>query len=189
MVAREWPASFPGSPKIHSVDYASMWAGAHVRPIPASTPQLKREARWLKRSCAEFAAISEKEPWAGLTRVRGAEYLEAPSKAYLDLNEETFASEAGLPGYRQLDKTELPEGVSFGYEYETFCINSPVYCLHLLRKFILRGGKTLSRDMRAEKEAFYLRPNVLFVINASGTGFGDPKCFPTRGEQNQTYGC
>ena len=27
-----------------------MWAGAHVRPIPASTPQLKREAQWLKET-------------------------------------------------------------------------------------------------------------------------------------------
>lgn len=39
LVAREFPSQAD-----HSVDYASMWAGAHMRPIPASTPQLAREA-------------------------------------------------------------------------------------------------------------------------------------------------
>src|SRR3546814_20315543 len=72
-----------------------------------------------------------------------------------------------------LAPAEVPEGVVLAYEYDTFCINSPVYCEHLLRKFLLQGGKTLEKDLRSEWEAFTLRNDVILVVNASGTGFGD----------------
>lgn len=181
LVAREWPGSIPGAPHQHSVDYASMWAGAHVRPIPATTSQLQEEAKWLKRTVAEFDRLAAEEPASGVTRTLGVEYLEAPDQAYQQQEAASFKKETGLPGFKKYAKPELPEGVALGYEYETFCINSPVYCETLLRKFVLRGGKTMQKDLRSEWEAFSLADNVAFVINASGTGFGDPTCFPTRG--------
>ncbi|OAQ93390.1 FAD dependent oxidoreductase superfamily [Purpureocillium lilacinum] len=182
LVAREWPSSIPGAPARHSADYASMWAGAHVRPIPATTPQLRREAAWLRRAVAEFSRQVEAEPWCGVTRTPGVEYLEAPDQGYRQQTKETFERETGLGGYRKLAPAEVPEGVVLAYEYDTFCINSPVYCEHLLRKFLLQGGKTLEKDLRSEWEAFTLRNDVILVVNASGTGFGDAKSFPTRGQ-------
>ncbi|KAJ6439784.1 FAD dependent oxidoreductase superfamily [Purpureocillium lavendulum] len=182
LVAREWPASIPGAPARHSPDYASMWAGAHVRPIPATTPQLRREAAWLRRAVAEFARQVDAEPWCGVTRTPGVEYLESPDEGYRRQDKESFERETGLTGYRKLAPAEVPEAVVLGYQYDTFCINSPVYCENLLRKFLLQGGKTLRKDLRSEWEAFTLRDDVLLVVNASGTGFGDPKSFPTRGQ-------
>lgn len=158
-----------------------MWAGAHVRPIPASNPQLKREAKWLKETVEEFGAQIKAEPAMGLTSCLGIEYLEAPPPEYQQQTKQSFTDETGLPGYKKLGEAEVPEGVELGYEYQTYCINAPLYCSNLLRKYILQGGKTLERDIRTEWEAFVLRPNVEFVINASGTGFRDLKCFPTRG--------
>ncbi|KYK56546.1 hypothetical protein DCS_03546 [Drechmeria coniospora] len=182
LVAREWPASFPGAPSMHSVDYASMWAGAHVRPIPATTPQLQSEARWLKQAAVEFRRQVAAEPWCGVTCTMAVEHLEAPDQGYRNQDETSFARESGLRGYRKLPPSKLPDGVVLGYEYETYCINSPVYCGHLLRRFLLRGGKTMRRVLKSEWEAFSLRENTLFVVNASGVGFGDPKSFPTRGQ-------
>ncbi|OAQ73683.1 FAD dependent oxidoreductase superfamily [Pochonia chlamydosporia 170] len=182
LVAREWPASIPGAPPLHSVDYASMWAGAHVRPIPATTAQLKQEAKWLRQAVMEFDRQATEEPACGVTRTTGVEYLESPDQGYVQQDAASFASETGLSGYRKYSKSELPEGVALGYEYETFCINSPVYCESLLRQFLVQGGKTMKKDLKSEWEAFSLAANVLFVINASGTGFGDPNCFPTRGQ-------
>lgn len=181
IVAREWPTSIPGAPPKHSPDYASMWAGAHVRPIPATSPQLKREAKWLKQTVAEFGRQLDSEPGVGITRTLGIEYLDAPPAEYKQQTEQTFESETGISGYRLLDPTQVPVGVELGYEYPTFCVNSPVYCANLLRKFIAQGGKTLGRDLKSEWEAFSVCPNVKFVVNANGTGFGDDKCFPTRG--------
>lgn len=159
-----------------------MWAGAHVRPIPASTPQLRREARWLRETVGEFARLVEGRELSGLTACTGVEFLDAPPDAYVAVTPESFAAETGLPGYRRLGPGEVPEGVKLGFEYGTYCVNSPLYCGDLLRRFVLRGGKTLSRDLRSEWEAFSLREKVLFVVNASGTGFADLKSFPTRGK-------
>ncbi|KAI9151486.1 FAD dependent oxidoreductase superfamily [Paramyrothecium foliicola] len=182
LVSREWPVSIPGAPVSSSVDYASMWAGAHVRPVPATTPQLKREARWLKKTVAEFQRQLEAEPWAGIAQVPGIELLESPDEGYLMQNAETFGDETGLPGYRKFSKSELPAGVELGYEYETYCINAPLYCAHLLRQFILQGGVTMKRSLKTEWEAYTLRDNIQFVVNASGSGFSDAKSFPIRGQ-------
>ena len=181
LVSREWPTSIPGAPPTHTADYASMWAGAHVRPIPGTTPQLRREARWLKHTVAEFARQLEAEPWVGITRCQGVEFLDAPSPAYTRQTAASFEDESGIRGYRVLGRDEVPDGVELGFEYPSFCLNAPLYCANLLRRFLARGGRTLQRDLRSEWEAFSLRPQVKFVVNASGTGFGDTKCFPTRG--------
>ncbi|QPG94242.1 hypothetical protein C2857_005462 [Epichloe festucae Fl1] len=182
LVAKEWPAAIPGAPLRHSADYASMWAGAHVRPIPATTPQLRQEAKWLKATVAEFDRQVAAEPACGVTRAAGIEYLEAPDEGYLKQDASAFAAETGLSGYERYEPAELPDGVALGFEYDTFCINAPVYCEALLRKFLLMGGKTMKRDLKSEWEAFSITENVKLVINASGTGFGDPKVFPTRGQ-------
>jgi hypothetical protein len=181
IVAQEWPTSIPGAPTEHSVNYASMWAGAHVRPIPASTPQLKREAEWLKQTIGVFREQVEESSMIGVTKCKGIEFLEAPPKDYAAQTKESFTAESGLPEYRRLDGSELPEGVKIGYEYETYCLHAPVYCASLLRSFIVRGGKCLKRQLSNIWEAYSLFEDVELVVNASGAGFGDPKYFPTRG--------
>ncbi|KAI1260533.1 FAD dependent oxidoreductase [Xylariaceae sp. FL1019] len=182
MVARDWPDGVAGGPFHTSINYASMWGGAHVRPIPADTPQLRQEAVWLKKTAAELDRQRKSEPWLGISKTLGREYLEAPSPAYLRQDAKSFAEESGLAGYRALPLAELPSGVALGFEYQTYCVNPPLYCTNLLRKFIRRGGKTLHRTLRSPVEAFSLASNVALVVNASGIGFGDPKVFPTRGQ-------
>ncbi|CAH0047348.1 unnamed protein product [Clonostachys solani] len=182
LVAKEWPTSIPGAPETHSVNYASIWAGSHVRPIPATSTQLRSEATYLKQTVEEFERLLAVDPSVGLTRTVGVEYLDAPSPDYVSQTGARFEAESGLRGYRALGGTELPEGVALGFEYETFCINSPVYCRNLLRKLILQGGETLQRDLMSEWEAFSLVRDVELVVNASGVGFGDHLSFPTRGQ-------
>ncbi|CAH0033255.1 unnamed protein product [Clonostachys rhizophaga] len=182
VASHEWPTSIPGAPPSHSPDYASMWAGAHVRPIPASTPQLEREARWLKETVVRFAQQLEEEPSIGLTRTKGVEFLDAPPVEYQKQTKASFDSETGLGGFRFLSQGEMPDGVKLGFEYDTFCMNSPVYCANLLRRFIAHGGKTAQRALKSEWEGFAIRLNVKLVVNASGAGFGDAKSFPTRGQ-------
>ncbi|KAH7157350.1 FAD dependent oxidoreductase [Dactylonectria estremocensis] len=181
VVAREWPTSIPGAPIQHSADYASMWAGAHVRPIPASTPQLRREARWLKQTVAEFKRHLETDPSAGISQVAGVEYLGTSPPEYERQDTESFAGESGLLGYRRYPTHELPEGISLGFEYQTYCVNSPLYCGNLLRKFILQGGRTLHQDLKSPWEPYSWGPHIKTVVNSSGVGFGDPKCYPIRG--------
>lgn len=180
IVAREWPACAAGGASTHSVDYASAWAGAHVRPVPATTPQLQREARWLRRAVAELGRHADAEPWCGVTRTTGVELIDEPQLGYSFPDAAAFERESGLRGYRLLPASALPDGVALGFEYETFCINPPMYCEYFLWKFLLQGGKTMRWDL-SEWEACTLLQQVVIVVNASGTGFGDHECFPTRG--------
>ncbi|KAJ4179170.1 hypothetical protein NW755_012638 [Fusarium falciforme] len=182
IVSRDFPTCTPGAPTTHAVDYASVWAGAHVRPIPASTPQLAREAAWLKQTVQHLRGQAEREPWIGITPLPGVEYLETPDEAYQTWLGGSFEAETGLMGFRELPTSALPQGVAQGFEYQTFCLNAPVYCTGLLRKFLLQGGRTLKRNLASEWEGFSVAPDVAAVINASGVGFGDLKCFPTRGQ-------
>lgn len=158
-----------------------MWAGAHVRPIPGSTPQLRREAKWLKQTMVEFKRHLESDPSAGISQVPGVEYLGTSPPEYEEQDAETFTRESGLLGYRKYADSELPEGIRFGFEYQTYCVNSPLYCGNLLRKFILHGGQTLQRDIKSPWEPYSWGSHIKAVINASGVGFGDPKCYPIRG--------
>jgi hypothetical protein len=187
LVSREWPTSIPGVPIKHSVDYASMWAGAHVRPIPASSPQLRREAAWLKHTVGIFEEQLRSDPSVGVTKCKGVELLEAPPPEYERQTEQTFSSETGLQNYRKYDLIDLPINVKLGYEYDTYCVNAPVYCANLLRQFIVRGGRCVQDNLSGERDAYSVAPNVGLVINASGTGFGDVKCFPTRGRSLYSF--
>ncbi|KAH7037033.1 uncharacterized protein B0I36DRAFT_313174 [Microdochium trichocladiopsis] len=183
IVAREWPHAVAGIETDTSANYASMWAGAHVRPIPVNGDvQLDREAQWLKSTCETFKRQVVEEPWIGVTAVRGREYLEAPPESYVSQTAESFGQETGLPGYRRLAEGELPEGVKLGFEYDTYCVNSPLYCASLLKKFLLCGGRTAVRQLASVAEAFAVCADVRLVVNASGSGFGDPAYFPTRGQ-------
>lgn len=159
-----------------------MWAGAHVRPIPGSTLQLLAEGQWLAHTYTVFEEIAKEEPWAGVKKLEGIEYLANPPQDYIAVAEgHEKGLYASMPGYKRLAKEELPEGVSLGFRYDTFCVNSPVYCSSLLRKFRMRGGKIARKSLVSEREAFALGKDVRCVINASGLGFGDSKTFPTRG--------
>lgn len=159
-----------------------MWAGAHVRPIPGNTPQLLREGKWLAHTYDVFERIAEEEPWAGVRKVEGVEYFAKPLPDYVAVAQgRDQGLYASTPGFRQLGREELPRDVVLGFRYDTYCVNSPVYCMSLLRKFRMRGGKILRRSLVSEREGFTLAENVMCVVNASGMGFGDQKTFPTRG--------
>lgn len=181
IVSKEWPTSIPGAPTHHSIEYSSMWAGAHVRPIPGTTEQLRQEGLWLKQTVSKFNSLLKAGNQIGLALAPAIEVFEAPGNGYKAQTAESFEADSGLKGYRELTAEELPNGTVFGFEYESYCINSPVYCGDLLRKFIIAGGKTINATLRSVDEASIITPNVQFVVNASGIGFNDSKVFPIRG--------
>ena len=173
LVARDFPADT-------SINYASPWAGAHYRPVPGSSPQALKEANQAQRTYDFLKRVSAEEPGAGVEFIQGIEHLEAPPPEYLDKQsvQNVFSH---LDGFRALQKEEVPAGVVWGVQYGTYVVNSPVYCAHLLRKFVLKGGETRQYTLANLKEAFSLAVGVKTVINCSGTGIEDPKSFIIRG--------
>ncbi|KAJ5371008.1 uncharacterized protein N7496_007100 [Penicillium cataractarum] len=173
LVARDFPSDT-------SINYASPWAGAHYRPVPGSSPQALREANQALRTFNYIKKVATEEPAAGIKLVQGIEHLEAPPPEYLD--SQSVSNVYHFEDFRSLEAEEVPAGVKWGVEYGTYVINSPVYCAHMLRKFIVKGGRTQKYTFVNINEAFALADNVKTVVNCSGTGFGDPKSFIIRGK-------
>ncbi|KAJ5546127.1 D-amino-acid oxidase [Penicillium frequentans] len=174
LVARDFPSDT-------SVNYASPWAGAHYRPVPGSSPQALREAGQAQRTYEFMKRVAADEPGAGVKFIQGVEHLEAPPNEYLDAQSVLNVYEH-LDGFRHLTSDEMPEGVKWGAQYISYVVNSPVYCAHMLRKFVLKGGDTRQYNLANIKEAFSLASNVSAVVNCSGVGFEDPKSFIIRGQ-------
>lgn len=120
------------------------------------------------------------EPACGVKFGDGYDFLADPSDAYLQLK----GGYGDREGFRLLEKHELPAhlGITFGCTYRRWCLNPPVYCAYLLRKFVIRGGKLLKKTLLFLEEGFSLAPAVNVVVNCSGYGFGDPNVYPVRGK-------
>lgn len=172
-------------PNTTSINYATPWAGAHYRPVPGQTPQIVQEAAWAKRTYEVFQRIAAEEPAAsGVQFLLGEEYLQTPPPEYLDALADVSKSAYGhlQGGFERLNPDEIRNSaVRLGIRYWTYCVNSPVYAAYLLRKFVLKGGRTREHTLVVPDEAFSLEPNVTTVVNCSGMGFGDPKSFIIRG--------
>lgn len=177
-------------------------------PHPSSPPSLHREHAFSVATFARMRRLHAAHPdTAGITFLKGIEYVEAPGPEYRSLSTAAEPNRLGLPGFRLLRDDELPADgrVAWGCEYDTWCVNPMVYCAFLLRRFALRGGRLLRRELRHPAEAFALfsspssssssppssfyspplagDPAVAAVVNASGTGLvPDAAVTVTRGQ-------
>ena len=171
----------------YTADYASMWAGAHYRPIPRSTRQLEDEAQLATTTAEMMRSIAKNAPEAGVAAMPGVEYLEEPPDENLKMK--TGDVYAGLGDeFRVLHKSELPAGVKWGCEYQTYCVNVPVYCRWMIRKFQGQGGRILRHRLEEPEAAFEVAQKLdlkgaAIVINCSGRNFDrDPKMKIIRGQ-------
>lgn len=171
IVARDWPSD-------ESIHYTSPWAGAHGRHIPAETPLQIQHERFMRLTDAVLQAQAT-DPASGVEFMDGYDFLAKPSSAYIHRR----GGYGNSAEFRLLGQSELPVnmGITFGAKYRTWCLNPPVYCAYLHRRFLLRGGKTIKKTLTCAEEAFTVAANVSVVVNCSGFGFGDPNMFPIRG--------
>ena len=170
-----------------TASYASMWAGAHYRPIPAGSPQLKYEMELAWQTNEVMKRIAKTSPQSGVQTMQGVEYLEKPPPENLALK--TGDVVAGVDDdFRVLANNELPEGVTWGCEYQAYCVNVPVYCTWLLKRFQDRGGIVVQRTLKTADDAFLVAEQASFgqaevVVNCSGHNFDlDPKMKVIRGQ-------
>ena len=173
IVARDLPGT-------ESIDYASPWSGAHYRPIPDVTPQGIHEASLARRTYEHFKTYAAGNPDASISFITGMDWLESPGEEYLTAK----TRYQDIDEFRVLGPEELPTGVKWGASYKTWCVNTPVYLSHLMRRFLLNGGSVIQIQLKSLSEAFTIQENVRTVINCSGVGFDDPASFITRGMFN-----
>lgn len=182
IIAAEVPTTKTPSP-----DYASMWAGAHYRPIPGTTRQLSDEFDMGLRTAQIMKQIAREIPEAGVGIMPGVEYLENPPEEIKELR--TGDVYAG-PGdeFRVFDEKELPKGAKWGCEYQSYCVNIRTYSRWLLDGFLSKGGQIVQHRLTSATEAFeYARKSgmgdVSTVVNCSGRNFDqDDKMKIIRGQ-------
>ncbi|OIW22281.1 FAD dependent oxidoreductase-like protein [Coniochaeta ligniaria NRRL 30616] len=183
VIAKDFPAPSETIDSLASINYTSPWGGAHNRWIPPPLGSA-REHDMAVKTYSRMVALSKTNPEAGITFMKGIEYIEAPGPEYAELTEQR-AKELKMPGFRLLRADEFPdENVKWGCEYYTWCVNPMVYCAFLLRRLVHRGGKIIKRELREPTEVYAMRElgSVRTVVNASGIGFGDRDVYPTRGQ-------
>ena len=168
---------FPTDPPHPS--YATTNAGAHYRPIPATTQQLKDESQLAQFTHEKFKKLAIAKPELGVKLLEGIDYVSGDAApAYKALLPEYTS----VDGFRVLRKDEMPAGVEFGARYDSYTVDTETYMFHLLRRFRIDGGQLLRKHLDSASEAFYFEGrDVRLVINCSGMGFGDPKSFIIRG--------
>lgn len=192
IVAAEFPSQSPAETgksvqdSTSSADYASMWAGAHYRPIPFLSPsnpaypslspqqcrfhaQLANEHNLTLHTAETMRRLARSEPRSGVQIVTGGEYLERPPVENLSLR--TGDVYAGIDDkFTVLDQDELDTmntkhaqpttsgKVKWACEYETYVVNVHLYCQFLLDKFIKAGGRTIKRRLHELSEALDILP-------------------------------
>lgn len=194
IIARDFPTPFALIDPKAQINFTSPWGGAHNRWVPPpidgqAQPNDLRDHRLALATFRRMKSVQASSPDAGITFMKGVEYLENPSPEYRALaregSGEGSAKALGLEGFRVLEGSELPDDkVSLGLEYDTWCVNPMVYCSFLLNRFVFRGGRILRREITRPEEVFEMRDlggPIRAVVNASGMGFNDPKSFIIRG--------
>jgi hypothetical protein len=182
IVARDFPSPFETVDHREKINYTSQWAGAHNRWVFPTNEMDRRDHKMALETFHHMKAICKRSPEAGITFMKGIEYLEDPPAAYSELTDES-AKKLGIERFKLLSKDRLPDKVTWGCEYQTWCVNPMVYCSYLLRRLVVGGCRTFQREFRSPLEAFTMKDlgHVQAVVNCSGTGFGDPDVFITRG--------
>ena len=183
-MAKDFPTAFETADPKALINYTSLWAGAHNRWVIPTNPSEERDHAMALTTFRHMENTSRSHPESGITFLKGIEYYETPSRIHRNLTVER-AHELGIEDFSIL-KDNIPNKVTLGYEYRTWCVNPMVYCMFLLRSFSIGGGKFQQVELRDPREILAVKgfEAVKAVINCSGIGFGDPAVFPTRGDDS-----
>ncbi|GAV56371.1 hypothetical protein ZYGR_0BB01480 [Zygosaccharomyces rouxii] len=173
-------------------EYTSPWAGAHFRPFPhkpESWDSDTREANYTRVTQQFFERFAALNPDSTIRFSKGTDWLEEPSKEYSELGAGYNAD--SLKDFKLLEK--LPDGVKFGAEYSTFCLDAPEY-LKFLQNAIEQLCKLQNIQLHFVRLTLpslkYIRelyPDVSLVFNATAYGLQynggyDPACYKIRGQ-------
>ncbi|CEF75981.1 hypothetical protein FGSG_10537 [Fusarium graminearum PH-1] len=182
IIARDFPSDT-------SINYATPWAGAHYRPCPGYSPQLLQEAKWAKKTYDILDSWPEKDKLtAGVEFMPGEEFFESPAPEYVDVAEDVSKSvyshlESSFQLFSRGELDAMGDSLTtLGFSYRTYSLNSPLYASFLLRRLQSRGSRVRQYTLTSLEEVFSIQDSVSVLINCSGTGFGDNKVFPIRGQ-------
>lgn len=178
IIATEFPDKYD-----EKSQYTSPKAGAHWRSTAGSDKRLQ-----------QYDAISFKV-FEKLHQTHVAQHggiIKIPSFDVYDTKDAAQADHDPwfkdiVPDFRYMTEEQLPPNTIFGFQYQTYTFNSPLYLNWLLRTFLSLGGQTKTRHIKHVDDLFEQNSDSL-VINCSGLGarvlggVNDEAVYPTRGQ-------
>ncbi|OAQ68646.1 FAD dependent oxidoreductase superfamily [Pochonia chlamydosporia 170] len=167
-----------------AIEYSSPRAGAHFRPTPVNNEKDALENTYMHQTFDKLKHVSESDTSSGVEFIPAVEYFES------DLSAKDMEMFSSWPGFRILKPSELPKSsIKAGLTYDAWVLNSPVYLKWLQRKAEDNGVVFVRETLTAIPEAVFVATRYRedlappeIVVNASGIGFGDAACFPSRGQ-------
>ncbi|KAG6808549.1 hypothetical protein H0H92_003759 [Tricholoma furcatifolium] len=168
--------------------YTSHWAGAH------HVLNMSEDARQQKMDLATFQVMWElsapgTETEQYFKRLVQTEYYTDP-KLLPPLDR--------MPGYQNIDPSELPPGVALGSTFETLTIDTPRYLVYLANRFTAAGGVIVRASVQHINQVLEggagiftgatapTSPAAVLVCTGLGTrflgGIEDKNMYPIRGQ-------
>ncbi|KAK9760752.1 hypothetical protein K7432_014894, partial [Basidiobolus ranarum] len=141
-------------------DYTSPWAGANWNSFAEKDDCKLHEFE--KIAFNRFKEL-EKFPEAGIKSFLGINYYDKKPSDWCAPWFSTFSKE-----YSNMDSSKLPDGVEFGFEFQTLCVNTQQYLVWLQKRFEENGGTIEQRKLEDIRDAFEIDDHVSAVINCTG---------------------
>ncbi|KIM21924.1 hypothetical protein M408DRAFT_333181 [Serendipita vermifera MAFF 305830] len=171
-------------PGDRALEYTSPWAAVNYAPVSEKGTAAEE---WDRLSWAEFWRLAHESPEAGIHIQKKISYCLTDSGKDKDVWFKDLT-----PNYRFLDESELPPGVKWGKECDTFCIDPAIYLPYLKIRCISQGIQFKRVNLSHIKEAFSLHGNTSglasVVINCTGVlasklgGVEDDSVVPVKGQ-------
>ncbi|KAJ4492418.1 hypothetical protein C8R41DRAFT_765438, partial [Lentinula lateritia] len=141
--------------------WASPWAGAGWRPhIGTSDEDIEMQ----KQSFRYMWKLAETDPESGLKRIKSIDYFDQ----VMDVSQVWYKE--FMPSCKQIPSTELPRGVTLGFEYRTVVVTPLTYLEWLKNRLSSSGTSFVRKELTHISEVRDVVPQVDFVVNASGVG-------------------
>ncbi len=164
-------------PGDYDIEYCSPWAGANYMPV---SPKGSRAAQWDRDTWAPLEKLARDCPEAGVhfqdctILSRSKDQGSATAKWFNELLSLEPWFKDVVPGFRVLQKEELPEGVTSATRFTSVCINTAVYLSWLVSQ-CLGNGVVFKRAVfkhisDATRSDVHSGGKVDVVVNATGLG-------------------
>ncbi|KAF3038537.1 hypothetical protein E8E12_008254 [Didymella heteroderae] len=176
------------------IDYASPWAGANFMPMSA-----KPGSRWERATWPYLKRLATHVPEAGIHLQRCRLYRRRKDEEKLERDStmlsNVFAADPWyrelFDDYRNLERSELPEGIASGCEFGSVCINPVLYLPWLVGQCRANGVTFHRKTVAHVSELRHLSVDGIkadIIVNATGLsarklgGVLDDTMYPIRGQ-------
>lgn len=179
IIAKKFPSTFNDD-----TDYTSPWAGAHFRPFPSANKGDLKDYSLTRVTFNKMKQLSTDFPESSIKFMKGIDYIEDNEDQYKNLSP---GYSEGLSNFEIIEKSKLPPNVKFGAQYDSWCLNSPLYLQFLERRLKMYFNVDfISTSLVSLEEVSLMFPNSV-IVNCSGmglcfNGLYDPDCFKVRGQ-------